>query len=298
MKFKITKCIFAVLAFTFVLTGCSNENEEGELSIASEKLDILTFATQEDFDKTLVKVNAMTKEQRKAWEKEQGFESFGTICDEFYETIDPVNFKSKEEVNAFVAKNSDKIEFYTSSDGENYCVTKDFRVTEKYLLNKKQACKIESKVVVFSSNSSTVQSSLFMSKAATNEVTEVEAYGNNTIGSDTYRIHAWMDTYLYMNEHRVAVKVNNFSRSLGIWWLRAAWTKIDATFTTSDSQNHINSGSFYNYSNYDQFEWLAGNTAPIYTTTPHFTKFNCHTENKFSKKDGRSCICVANMILN
>jgi hypothetical protein len=296
----MTKNIFtiAIIAIIFVFTSCEKDEVTINQPQANETKDILTFATQEDFDKTLAKVNSMTKEERLAWEKEQGFKSFGTICDEFYATIDPQSFKSTDEIKAFVARNSDKIEFYTSSDGETYCVTKDFKTVEKYLLNENHVCKIENKIVSFSNNSMIEIPLLFKTKAAITEITEVEAYGNNTIGSDTYRIHAWMDTYLYMNEHRVAIKVSNFSRSLGIWWLKDAWAKINATFTTSDSQNHVNSGAFNNWEYYDTYEWLAGFTAPIYTTTPFFTKFNCHTENKFTKKDGRYCICVANMVLN
>ncbi|GAB1414966.1 hypothetical protein MASR2M117_03720 [Paludibacter sp.] len=53
----------------------------------------------EEFNNTLLKVNSMTKSERLEWEKQQGFKSFGTICNEFYETIDPASFKSNEEAN-------------------------------------------------------------------------------------------------------------------------------------------------------------------------------------------------------
>jgi hypothetical protein len=38
--------------------------------------------------------------------KIERIKSFGQICDEFYQTIDPESFKSLEEVKAFVARNS------------------------------------------------------------------------------------------------------------------------------------------------------------------------------------------------
>jgi len=88
----------AIIAIIFVLSSCEKDEVAQSQPQASTTKDILTFATQEDFDKTLAKVNAMTKEERLAWEKEQGFKSFGTMCDEFYETIDPSSFKSLEEV--------------------------------------------------------------------------------------------------------------------------------------------------------------------------------------------------------
>jgi hypothetical protein len=105
-------------------------------SQANETKDILTFATQEDFDKTLAKVNAMTKEERLAWEKEQGFKSFGTICDEFYATIQPENFKSLEEVQVFVARNSDKIKLDTDNNGQISCYTQEYDNNKRYLLDK------------------------------------------------------------------------------------------------------------------------------------------------------------------
>jgi hypothetical protein len=233
-----------------------------------------------------------------AWEKKQGFKSFGTVCDEFYETIDPESFKNVEEVKAFVAKNSDKIEFYTSSDGETYVVKKDFFTNERYLINNEQACKISNKIVVFSSNDIDATRSLFMKKTPTSFITEDDDYGNNSIGSDTYRINTWISTAFYANQHKVALKVENFSRSLGIWWIKTAWTIVNFTFTTTDSQNNVNPGAF-NISTYiSEFNEVVAATPPIYNTDPYFLKYNCHTENKFAKKDGRSCICVADLILN
>ena len=78
----------------------------------------------------------MTKEERLAWEKEQGFKSFGTICDEFYETIDPESFKSSEEVKAFVAKHSDKIGLFKNSSNETYCEPLSHDNLFKNIINK------------------------------------------------------------------------------------------------------------------------------------------------------------------
>lgn len=54
MKIKLTKYIVAVLAVTFVLTGCSKNSEE-LASVKSTKQDILTFSNVDEFNSTLQK---------------------------------------------------------------------------------------------------------------------------------------------------------------------------------------------------------------------------------------------------
>ena len=103
MKIKLIKALIAILSVSFALTSCSKTSDE-LASVASTKQDILTFKTTEEFNATVQKVNSMKADERVAWEKSQGFKSFGTICDEFYATIEPQNFKTIEQVNDFVAK--------------------------------------------------------------------------------------------------------------------------------------------------------------------------------------------------
>ena len=222
------RIIYYLALAMLVLTSCDKE----ELSIteptASTKKDILSFATQEDFDKTLAKVNAMTKTERLAWEKQQGFKSFGTMCDEFYETINPANFKSTEDIKAFVAKNSDKIEFYTSSDGENYCEPRDYNGLyrniigeyEMFIIGDKVFKIIGDKLITtslenidklkkcnkkssFENNPSfEIQSTLENEKSIISKVSnaiENSAYKEGTIkiGSDNYKLKLYLRTTSY-----------------------------------------------------------------------------------------------------
>lgn len=135
MKIKLTKCILALIAFTFVLTGCSN-NDEAISTIQPANQEILTFSSDQDYQNALEKVSAMSKTERLAWEKSKGFKSFGTICDEFYSTIKSQDFKTIEEINAFVEKNSDKIQIYRNEAGEKYCEVQEFDNSARYLMNK------------------------------------------------------------------------------------------------------------------------------------------------------------------
>lgn len=82
----------------FALVSCDKEEVAITDSSKVTEKEILTFATQEEFEQTLAKVNAMTKEDRLLWEKEQGFKSFGTICDEYYESLNPNDYKTVEEL--------------------------------------------------------------------------------------------------------------------------------------------------------------------------------------------------------
>ncbi len=117
------------------MTSCSKTSDE-LASVASIKQDILTFKTTEEFNTTVQKVNSMKIEERSAWEKSQGFKSFGTICDEFYATIEPQNFKTIEQVNDFVFANSDKIQIYKNAAGDPYCEVQEFDNSARYLMNK------------------------------------------------------------------------------------------------------------------------------------------------------------------
>lgn len=56
-----------------------NENIEG----------ILSFKSYEEFTSTLDRLSKMTTEERIGWEKSQDFISFGTMCNDFYNQVEP-----------------------------------------------------------------------------------------------------------------------------------------------------------------------------------------------------------------
>ncbi len=333
MKIKTVKYILSVLLTIFAFTSC----DKNELAISeiqkSTKTDILTFATQEDFDKTLTKVNAMTKEERLAWEKEQGFKSFGTICDEFYATIQPENFKSLEEVQVFVARNSDKIEFYTSSDGETYCVTKDFKNPMRYIINQNMLYVIGTSAYkrigdnTYSSNISNLNAlsnaktledinridicedlmNDKKSKIQTSIVTEDDAHGECVIkaskwyrSDDTYRVHAWIKTETagYNTCYWTTLQIKNFTLSVGIWWFIEASVNFTYNFVITDNNNN----SFSR--NVTDGGWItSSNSSPRYSfttpyisniSTPYYTSYYCTVTNTVTDSDGTGH-CTATM---
>jgi len=80
MKTRITKCILGVIAFTFVLTGCSKNSDELS-SITSIKTSVgyivkdgyLLFDSRESYISTIDKVANFTDLERNKWETEIGF---------------------------------------------------------------------------------------------------------------------------------------------------------------------------------------------------------------------------------
>lgn len=135
MKIKLTKYVLAVLAITFALTSCSKSSDE-LASVASSKQDILSFKTVDEFNTTVQKVNSMKPEDRIAWENSKGFKSFGTICDEVYNGIDPTKFKSLQEVKDTVNALSDYLEMNQNAEGQYYVDLKECSNNARYLLNK------------------------------------------------------------------------------------------------------------------------------------------------------------------
>ncbi|HOG05080.1 MAG TPA: hypothetical protein PK978_02455 [Paludibacter sp.] len=235
-------CILAIIT-SMMFTAC--EKEDVINHDTQKKENILVFKSIEEFDNTLAKVNAMTESERLEWEKQQGFKSFGTICDEFYETIEPEQFKSIEEVRTFVEKNNDKIEFYTSSDGEIYCVTKDFNNSKRYLMNENREYVIGSVIIKDEDNTQphadlTSNSSFGQQKVPGIPVQSDDVIAQNKIGNDNYRMHIWIKTYnyydssIYMTFLRNELKLANFARWLAIWWKRTYSTEYRMTLKTTD----------------------------------------------------------------
>ena len=104
MKFPLS--YLTVLSFVFLLFSCELIEENNNLFHSSSKeenkkdqIDWLVFEDDETFQKTIQKVNSLTDEERKNWEKEQNFTSLRGIYEtaldeeesyiEKYEKADP-----------------------------------------------------------------------------------------------------------------------------------------------------------------------------------------------------------------
>ncbi len=102
-KFNIK--FISILLLSVFLYSCETDEVQSTASSTSTKQDILTFKTVDEFNETLAKVNAMTKTERKAWENERGFKSFGTICEEFYNSINFDDFSTIAQIKELDPQN-------------------------------------------------------------------------------------------------------------------------------------------------------------------------------------------------
>src|ERR1035437_8784119 len=284
MKIKFIKYILGALAFTFVLVGCS-KNEDALSTVASNKQDILIFKTAEEFHTTLNKVDSMKPEERIGFEKSKGFKSFGTICDDFYATINPDKFKSETEALTFITSNSQYIQILNHSDSSKCCVTKEFRNPTRYLMNENKMYIIGNTAFkqfdegCISTDISNIEA-LKVSNAA-NFGSDLSDWDNKTTYA-TFRIEISLGTHkLYNGDtyRNTSCTIKNYKRTAGIFWFvdRICTYAIHVTtfdwyglFSSNDCSNTneiINSWSA-------PWQLLKEGTGDLSQSSPYFTYVN------------------------
>jgi len=327
MKTNLIKCILVVLTFIFALSGCS-KNEDAISSIENVKQDILTFSNVQEFESTLEKLTSMKPEERIAWEKSKVFKSFGTICDEFYKTIEPKNFKTIEDVNTFVASNSDKIQIYENNAGDKYCEVQEFDNALRYLMNSKKMYIIGTKAYrkfnditittdlynfeklettsnidiltsdpnfkVYNNTDNYKNKSL---KAISANLTSGSGTGNANIGSETYRVSVAFDAYNYSGQSRVAITVRSFSRFMFIYWGMDAPVNINFKFKTTNSNSNLLDTTFTNSSWVlaAGYEFIAGSITATTSNQPYFVTYDCDVYNTVTTGSG-TCNCKVHLV--
>ncbi len=127
------KVMYVIMLIILAFNSC----DKNEIISAYEnnKQGILTFSTIEEFSAAVQKVNTMNSDERLAWESSKGFKSFGTICEEFYCSINYENFSNFEEIKSFVETNKSYIQLIQDSNGEISCVTREYDRPERYIMN-------------------------------------------------------------------------------------------------------------------------------------------------------------------
>ena len=142
---KITLLISIILTSVLFLTSC---NKEGNFKEELVNNDILSpakvpyYADDSELRKALDEVLSLNQKERTAKATKQGFKSFGTITQEFYETIDPDQFQSLEEIKAFVAQHSEYIQLITEENGEYTLEIIAFNNPYRHLANENREIKV------------------------------------------------------------------------------------------------------------------------------------------------------------
>lgn len=314
---------FVLLLVSAIFISCEKEDVAIQKTTNIEKQNILTFKNAEEFNETMVKVNSMNEAQRKNWETEQGFESFGSICDKFYKTIKPEKFKSKDEVNSFVLDNIDKIQIYTDDTGEEYCEVQEFNNPARFLLNCDRMYLIGTTVykefgdriistdiynferlknvtnieAILSEPTFKLSEKHNINKISSANITEASGSATAKIGSETYKLSVSFDSYYYSGESRVAIKVRSFSRFLLIYWGMDAPVNINFSFKTTNSNNNILQNTFIRnqWVLSAGYEFLAGSVSATTSSQPYFLNYNCHVYNTITTDNG-TCNCVVDLV--
>lgn len=113
--------LFAIIMAAFALfVGCKKEKTEEKNPSASEAcVGMLHFNSAEEFRETQEKVLAMSETERREWERQQGFKSFATKCEELFEGLEAKGINSDEDIYSFVKENSDYF-YIREEEGEKY----------------------------------------------------------------------------------------------------------------------------------------------------------------------------------
>jgi hypothetical protein len=119
-----------MISFSMIFLSCEKEETLSQNDM-NEK--ILSFKSYEEFNQTLQKVNAMSVLERKTWETENDFKSFGTLCEEFYNNIDFESLKTIDQVKAIDSANI-YLKIFQES-GEYFIERNEMSTEVKYLIN-------------------------------------------------------------------------------------------------------------------------------------------------------------------
>lgn len=110
--------ISAVLVLSvFSLSVISCEKEKETLLQATTK-QTPTFSSQEELNTSLKALEAMSEEERRAYEAEHGYISLHTESYQRYEQIDPATLSDLEPLYQHVAKHADVLEIAKDEQGE------------------------------------------------------------------------------------------------------------------------------------------------------------------------------------
>lgn len=119
--YTIFRMIVIILMATIALVGYKKDKEPEAITTENRAATtgMLCFSTPEDFSEMRQKVLAMSEEERREWEKQQGFKSYATKCYELFEAFEAKGINSDQDIYDFVKENSDYF-YIREEEGELY----------------------------------------------------------------------------------------------------------------------------------------------------------------------------------
>jgi hypothetical protein len=117
--------VFCLMAFLSLLgiTSCNKVSEEDIFKQGKdEKISLqnkyIKYESSAEYHSKLKEIVHMTHEERANYEMANGYISFGRYCDELYNNINFEQFKSQEEIIAFVNNNKAYLKLTEEDNGE------------------------------------------------------------------------------------------------------------------------------------------------------------------------------------
>lgn len=150
---RITQFLVLISLASFLFHGCEENTTEMKpdmdrnTSGKQVSSEMLIFSSISEYESELEKISNFTENEFKKWEKEKNFKSFGSVCDEFYKSIEPEKFENKEEMMRFLNENSKYLQIIEEENGEITVEPLLDEYTERYFINKDNMFQIGNKVI-------------------------------------------------------------------------------------------------------------------------------------------------------
>ena len=140
-KIKSFLGCFLIVSLIVVFNSCSKDSD---LTIENtQKQNILIFKTFEEYKTVLDEVGNLKENERIAWEKTKGFKSFGSICDDFFYSVNFDTIKSLEVLEALDPEK--KFLKIFKEAGELIIEPQELNSHERYIVNEDKMFIAESK---------------------------------------------------------------------------------------------------------------------------------------------------------
>lgn len=122
MKTRVNLSCLTFLVLILMISSCKKEDiyyHDLEIDSYQEELPvIMSFRNANDYMTTRKMIVEMSNSERKKYEEARGYKSFGRICDELYDNIDPEEFKSQEEIITYAELNSKYFQIIKEENGD------------------------------------------------------------------------------------------------------------------------------------------------------------------------------------
>jgi len=132
------KLHFKAISFLFILgiliSSCEKE-ESSVTALPQPSTEVLSFDSKTSMRAQLEQTIKSNLQELRELEQSRGFRSFGRVADEAYERALDTNFGSKEEVEAYVAENSQYLQLIEDANGELMLERVMFNSPFRYLVN-------------------------------------------------------------------------------------------------------------------------------------------------------------------